>query len=373
MQDAINPVMDQRKPFLRKLLKVFVPLIMKALAILNERKEEFDNILREGINTGDLAKVKELAQKVAGLKTAVQDKINDSMQDLIEGVVGDLKKEITIEAIGSIFSPLGRLLNIFSSFMKMVDPGNFTDITMIILDHKERILKGGPQDAERNMDWEEWEVDWRSRWAGYDIRWYGRSLYYELWCLSDELAPIAQVVLDFSVDYSEIHYKAMKKFSFKFGDYLHGALEDKEDKRPFPEQVNSAMIIGYERSVKCTKKYGAISIHKHVRALIKTPIVGPIEKMITPLIEAVTKPLDSAIPSPGDQILNVESMVSSCINKVIEDVVDQILDEQEAELSQEMVAAGFSAEGGKKEKHHHEKPHFEEQNGHGEKDHDDHH
>jgi len=204
-----------------------------------------------------------------------------------------------------------------------------------------------------------------------------------------QLGPIADWFLDVTNDYRHMHRKTLKKFSWKFGDYLYGFINDPTDTRDFKEKVNAAMVIGYERALKHFVKHTKLYLHNNVRGFLKRPIIQPIHKLIHTALDPVLEPIQSAIVPPADQILDVKQLVITTLEETVEECLDHILDDLETFLMSELVKAGIiqAIEGkgvpveDKKEKepvielgeehkehHHHHKDH--EHKDHEHKDHD---
>jgi len=341
MTSALAPVLENLKPFIGDLLKAISNPIIKGLSIVAAEREKLDSQMREALSTGDTAKVRSLIESVSGLRAKVSETINHGLQEFLSSVLGDLKTKVTVEALSHIFEPLEKIVKIAESFFNLIDPGNWGEVVIVLMEEKDKILQGGVENANRHMDLEEWEIRWHYWWKGYDIWRYGYYLYWELWGLMYQLGPIADWFLDVTYDYRHIHRKTLKKFSWKFGDYLYGFINDPTDSREFKDKVNAALVIGYERARKHFVKHTKIYLHKNVRRFLKRPIIQPIHKLIHAALDPVLEPIQSAIVSPADQILDVKQLVIKTLEETVEDCLDHILNDLEIYLMGELAKAGI--------------------------------
>jgi len=341
MTSALAPVLENLKPFIGELLKAISNPVIKGITIVASERDKLDSQMRDALSSGDTAKVRSLVESVSGLRAKVSETINHGLQEFLSSVLGDLKTKVTVEALSHIFEPLEKIVKIAESFFNLIDPGNWGEVVIVLMEEKDKILQGGVENANRHMDWEEWEIRWHYWWKGYDIWRYGYYLYWELWGLMYQLGPIADWFLDVTYDYRHIHRKTLKKFSWKFGDYLYGFINDPTDSREFKDKVNAALVIGYERARKHFVKHTKIYLHKNVRRFLKRPIIQPIHKLIHAALDPVLEPIQSAIVSPADQILDVKQLVIKTLEETVEDCLDHILNDLEIYLMGELAKAGI--------------------------------
>jgi len=273
----------------------------------------------------------------------IEGKVNDAINGVIGGMLGGLKASISIEALMGLFDPLDRVKDIVKGLFNLLDGTYIAECLKTLIEEKKRIVQAGPESAERNMDDEEWEMRWKISWTGYDIYWAGRDIYWGLWSLLSDLLPIADLVMAFAEDWGRLHDTTVKKISYKFGDYLHGAINDKHDTRSWEDKVNGSIIIGWERGVKHFVKHLLLLVRTYVHNLIKAPIESAVQKLIIPLIEETTKPLADNLPPPCDTLINIPDMVQETISRSLDNCIYETLDAGSVPLRQGLVESGVLA------------------------------
>jgi hypothetical protein len=344
MAAVLNPVVELMSKLLGNVLRALIPPMVQGLQPVIEKGSSMNQTITEAIQNGDADKCKQLGDTLTELKNSVYQRINEALAKSLEGLLGDLSKEITLDVLKTFLSPVAKVINIVESLCTLFDPNNYMEVIVHLIKEKDGIIQadpGKPEDIEHKLDWEEWEALWKIRWKGYGIRSAGRSLWWDLSTLLVDLGPVPDIFWELSKDIQKyLHHRPLKKFSWKFGDYLHGALINPADTREWKVKVNESFIIGYQRALKCARKQLGIVLLRYASEFVKKPVLGPIEKEIIPKIEDVIKPLESLIPEPLAEILDISGMVTSSIIETISEACDRIVSEQVPVVSEELVKLG---------------------------------
>lgn len=341
MAVALAPITDILAKVLGGVLAALIPPILgsmqETLSGIMPKIEQIPDALRSG-NEDTL---KELGKTVHDAKKEMTAKINEALQKAATAVIGDLGKEITIDALKDLLSPLEKFSNIVDSLGGIVDPKYWTEVTRHLLRYKEEIAKMDPEKdrerIDRRLDHEEYDVMWWTWWWGYDIRSSGRNLWWELSTTLADLGPVPDVFWELSCAIQKkLHKRVFKRFSWKFGDYLWGAMRNSSDTRDWKTKCDEAFLMGYRCAVKCARKAAGQLLTMYACEFLKRPVLGAIEKHVVPQIESLLAPLQSSIPESLSSILDLNGLVIAVITESIEDACDKIVLAQQPLFIQEL-------------------------------------
>jgi hypothetical protein len=248
-----------------------------------------------------------------------------------EAVIGDLSKEITLDALKNLLSPLAKITNIIDALGMLVDPKYWAEPVRHMIRYKEELAAMDPSkdhdQIEGRLDWEEYDVMWWTRWWGWDIRSAGRMLWWDLSTTLVDLGPVPDVFWDLGLDIQKkLHHRVLKKFSWKFGDYLWGAMHNPSDVRPWRVKVDEAFITGYNCAIKCGYKQLGLLLSHYASEFLKRPVLGAIEKHIMPQIESLIAPLQQQIPEPVTSIIDINGIVQSALLDSVAMACDTVID-----------------------------------------------
>jgi len=330
MTVALNPVTDILTKVLGGVLQALIPPILGAMqGTLTGAMGKVDQ-LPEALRSGNEEMLKELGNTFSDAKKEMTAKINEELQKAATAVIGDLGKEITLDALKDLLSPLQKFTNIVESLGGIVDPKYWTEVTRHMLRYKEEIAKMDPEKdherIERRLDHEEYDVMWWTWWWGYDIRSCGRSLWWDLSTTLVDLGPVPDVFWDLSIQIQKkLHKRVLKRFSWKFGDYLWGAMHNSNDTRDWRTKCDEAFLMGYRCAAKCARKAAGKILTEYACEFLKRPVLGAIQKHIVPQIESLLAPLQSSIPESLQSLLDINGLVISVITESISEACDKIV------------------------------------------------
>jgi len=194
-----------------------------------------------------------------------------------------------------------------------------------MLKWKKQIKENGKDKVEEYLDREEWDI---SYWAVWRMN---SRLSYSGWCaawnlyrlLPDHYSAV-NVFEDFVRDYCRMMKIAFhKKFSYKFGDYLHVAAKTCTTAEEFNAAVDQCFLIGYQRCIKYIHKHFMWIVVQNVKKALRAMFVDKITKVLLEGAAAVIDPLASMIVAPLDQLIEIGSIVDHAIR----DNMNRLLDE----------------------------------------------
>ena len=347
MAAALAPLVEIIQKVLGNILKQLIPPIVGGLQPMIEKAPTLNTGISEAITLGDIEKCKDVRDIVHDTKKACYKKIEEAIQKQIEALIGECSKDLAHDVLKTFLSPFGKIIDIINALIELVDPENYMDVVVFLMKEKEQIIKiSDPtkiDDVQHKLDWEEWDAAWRIRWRGYEIRSAGRELWWDLSTLLVDLGPVPDVFWDLAKDIQKrIHKRILKKFSWKFGDYLYGAMTNASDTRDWNTKVTDSFLIGYHKALKCARKNIYLLLKDYAVDFIKRPILSPIEKEIIPKIKDVIDPLESVIPEPIRDILDINGLVKHAIKESITDAISQIVGQQATVCAEEMLKLGIT-------------------------------
>jgi len=258
------------------------------------------------------------------------EKLMNSFKKKLQTVIGDLSSKVTIEDLGELFQPLGNLIQIIeSAFNLILNPEKQFYCLQALCDHRHIIesldisKNSALQDLEDYLDKEENEVLWRRWWTWYYYNCEAWSLYYNVWRLQgigSSIYPIRKAALKFA----RIHYDYDKKFSYKFGDYLHNMAKTATVDN-WKATVEECFMIGFQKANKMAFKRAEKILKRLIIDFFYESIAGKIEKMIIGGMKEIIGPLERSIPDPINKLLDLNTVVSESVQKALKDSVEELV------------------------------------------------
>ncbi|KAH3745005.1 hypothetical protein Pelo_13594 [Pelomyxa schiedti] len=347
MAAALAPIVEQIERVVGNILRQLIPPLVEALQPAVEKAPDINTKLNDAIMTMDIEKARDIRDIVHDTKKHVYKKMEDAIQKQIEAMVGECSKDLAHDALKLLLSPFSKIIDIANSLIELIDPENYMDVIVFLMKQKDEIAKTADpskiDEVQQKLDWEEWDAAWRTRWRGYEIRSAGRELWWDLSTLLVDLGPVPDAFWELSCDIQKyLHKRMLKKFSWKFGDYLYGAMTNASDTRDWPTKCNESFIIGYRKAMKCARKNILALVSKYAIEFVKRPVLAPIQKVVIPLIKEVIDPLESLIPEPLRDLLDISGMVTACIIESVSEAVAHIVLAQGPVCAQELLKLGIS-------------------------------
>eukprot|EP01106_Pelomyxa_sp_JSP_P013531 TRINITY_DN407_c0_g1_i9.p1 TRINITY_DN407_c0_g1~~TRINITY_DN407_c0_g1_i9.p1 ORF type:complete len:428 (+),score=158.82 TRINITY_DN407_c0_g1_i9:137-1420(+) len=348
MATALAPLVEIVSKVLGDILKGLIPPIVGGLKPVIDKVPDMSTKLTEAITAADDAKAKEIRDIVSTAKAAAYKAMEEEIKKVLEALIGECGKALAQDCLKALLWPFGKIINIINSIVELIDPENYMDVVVFLMKEKDKLVKvedhSKVDDIQHKLDSEEWEAEWRIRWNGYSIRSAGRELWWDLSTVLVDLGPVPDVFWQLACDLQKrIHKRSLKKFSWKFGDYLYGAMTTASDTREWAVKVNDSFMIGYRRALKCAKKNLYAMVGDYAVAVVQKPIMGPIQKEILPKIkEAVMDPLESLIPEPLRELLDLSGLAISSITESIEDAIKTVVLAQGTVCAAELLKLGIT-------------------------------
>jgi len=329
---GLEPVMEALSPILSGLTEALSEPLVRVFGESSDDINRIKQALNDAVQSGEEAKCEEIKIVVQQIKEDKYQRINELLQEKLESVIGDLSSHVSIQDLSELFGPLRSLINIVeSAFNLVLNPEHQVYCLKTLCEHR-RIIEsldiskdGALVELERLLDNEESWVLWRRWWTWYYYNCEAWSLYYNLWRL-DGIGSAIYPIRKASLKYAKIHYKYDKKFSFKFGDYLHKMAKDATPEN-WKTTVEDCFMIGYKKAnqmaLKESKKIG----HRLVVDFIYESVAGKIEKMIVGGMKEIITPLESLIPNPINKLLDLNSIVAESVQKALRGAVEELVTE----------------------------------------------
>eukprot|EP01105_Mastigella_eilhardi_P006951 TRINITY_DN18441_c0_g1_i1.p1 TRINITY_DN18441_c0_g1~~TRINITY_DN18441_c0_g1_i1.p1 ORF type:complete len:692 (+),score=268.55 TRINITY_DN18441_c0_g1_i1:151-2226(+) len=331
MTTALEPLVEVIKKVLNQILPATLPPIIAALQPIVEKLPSAHKTLTDAIHAGDIEKCKDIRDLVHDAKHAVKKKMEETVREAIKAVFGECSKDIAHDALKLLLSPFDKIIDIVNALVELIDPENYMCVVVHLMKEKDKLIQSDPtkhEDIDYRLDWEEWDTLWEAQMRGYDIRSAGLSLWWDLHEVMPDAGPLPDVFYDLSCDLQKMHYRVLKKFSWKFGDFLFGAMKAEHDTREWKQKVNESFIIGYNKALKCARKQLLIMVRNYSVEFIKRPVLAPINKHVVPLLKDVIDPLESSVPEPIRDVLNVGGLVADAIREAVTEVITVLVDVQ---------------------------------------------
>eukprot|EP01116_Phalansterium_solitarium_P017240 TRINITY_DN418_c0_g1_i2.p1 TRINITY_DN418_c0_g1~~TRINITY_DN418_c0_g1_i2.p1 ORF type:complete len:677 (+),score=310.54 TRINITY_DN418_c0_g1_i2:212-2242(+) len=323
------PIVDGVKGLVGPLAAAVIPEIEKAVSAAApfEKFTEYFRDFESVIVAEDVEKMKEMQKEVADIRANVIKAVDEQLEKAMEPVLGDFKAKVSIEALMSIFGPVARLNSISKSFFEFIDPGTQFHVVEEMIKWKKQIKENGKDKVEEYLDREEWDIDYWEVWrVNSKISWSGWSAAWNLYRLLPDAYTAVSVFEEFVRDFARLNKIAFKKkFSYKFGDYLHEAAKTCTTPEEFNAAVDQSFLIGYQRCVKYFNKHFMRIVVKNVKKALRALFVDKITKLLLEGASMVIDPLASMIVSPLDNLIEIGSIVDNAIKENMDNLLDETI------------------------------------------------
>jgi hypothetical protein len=139
----------------------------------------FDDI----VASGDEKLCVEIEKLVTNKRVEAEDKVNGLLQKSLENIVGDLSAHVTVDALGSLFSPIKKVVDLINNvFDVFLNPVPHVYCIRVLCEYRAKLESLSPTDndfrekVEDILDQEESWLLWRRYWTYWDYRWKAWSI-----------------------------------------------------------------------------------------------------------------------------------------------------------------------------------------------------
>jgi len=178
--------------------------------------------------------------------------------------------------------------------------------------------------VEDTLDQEESWLLWRRYWTYWDYRWKAWSIYYFSYAIP-ELSTLSKILRKNAFKFAVIHKKWIKRWSFRFGDHLHEKAKV-ATVNSWKADIQTAFANGYYEANQYFKKQVSGILHKMVIDFFFSSIGIKVEETVMKTLEVVLTPIQNEIPTPIDEILDLDTLARECINTSLRQNITRIVD-----------------------------------------------
>jgi len=279
--------------------------------------------------------MKNLSMKLKKLVTSkrveAEEKVNGILKKSLEVIIGDLSAKVSIEALGHLFSPLKKIIDLVNNvFDVFLNPTPHAYCIRVLCEYRAKLEAISPSDAdfkekvEDILDQEESWLIWRRYWTYWDYRWKAWSIYYFSYAMP-EFSTLSKILRKNAFKFAFIHKKWIKKWSWRFGDHLHEKAKVATDDS-WKADIHHSFRSGYHEANHYFKHQVSGILHKLVHDFFFRAIGLKIEEVVMKGLEHVLKPIQDEIPSPIDEILELDTIARECINKSLRENISRLVD-----------------------------------------------
>jgi len=119
--------------------------------------------------------------------------------------------------------------------------------------------------------------------------------------------------------------KWIKRWCFRFGDHLHERAK-RATNNSWKEDIRVSFLNGYNEANQYFKGQVADILHKLVIDFFYGAIGLKVEETVMKALEVVIQPIQSEIPSPIDEILDLDTLCRECISTSLRQNITRLVD-----------------------------------------------
>jgi len=103
---GLNPVVEALEPVLKNLSERFMDTGFAVVKEIYPYSLDMWKLFDEIVATGEEKLVEEIEKLAVAKRGEAEERVNGILQKSLENIVGDLSSQVTIDALGSLFSPI---------------------------------------------------------------------------------------------------------------------------------------------------------------------------------------------------------------------------------------------------------------------------
>jgi len=336
MADSFIPIKDSISKLLGLAVPQIVPPIIKPFSFLIKTyKLKSEPIVLESFKDGDKNKLKEATDVLNQIHKDLMQKLGEEIDKEMKITCEKLQGAVTLRLLNDMFNPINKIGTIVGDFVKMVNPEHWGKITEILFEYKNKlkncegsnvdeILNDMERRVEYNISWESYYIDNGRYWLRWDIYRLG-------------FETISDIAFDLGKKLNKLLFKAvMKKFTYKFADYVWGYSVKKTDDTPWSEKVDEAFLKAYNSAKKKFTKGAGNIIKMCVCDFMQGMVINEVAKSINEVLKPILNQINGAIPNNIKEMIDVKQMANDDINELLEQTFETAVDEQGETFSKEV-------------------------------------
>ena len=337
MLEFFNPIKEAFANLLTQAApKVLPPIIRPFTPLIKKYTDECEPLLLNSFNNCDKDTLQKAIQTLNKIHEDLVAKLNEEVDKELKIVCEKLKGAVTLRLLQDCYNPMNVIGVIISDLVGIVGPYHWGKIVECLFEYK-RKLKGNEGNVENILNDMERDAKWRMSYESYVMRLNAWRISYHIHQLGFDLDAIGENCNKLGVKIQKKLFKnVMKKFVFKFSDYVWGFSQRKTDDKSWPERVDEAFMIAYNCArKKFNKELGNIikgGICDILEGMIVNKVIEEIKEKIKPIIEK----LAGLVPEKIKDLIDLEDMANEDIEEVLTQTFENAIDDQDDAFVKEL-------------------------------------
>ena len=338
MADSFIPIKEEISKLLGKAVPQIVPPIIKPFSFLIKTyKLKSEPIVLESFQDEDKNKLKEATDVLNKIHKDLMQKLGEEIDKEMKITCEKLQGAVTLRLLNDMFNPINKIGTIVGDFIRMINPEHWGKVTGVLFKYKNKlkscegnnvdeILNDMERNAESEISWESYYIDNGRYWLRGDIYRLGLGL--------DSIADIA---FDLGKKLNKLLFKAvMKKFTYKFADYVWGFSVKKTSDKLWSEKVDEAFLKAYNSAKKKFTKGAGKIIKMCVCDIMEGMVINEVAKSINDVLKPLLDKINGTIPANIKEMVDFEQMANDDINELLIQTFETVVDEQGEVFSNEI-------------------------------------
>lgn len=337
MLEFFNPIKEALANLLTEAApKVLPPIIRPFTPLIKKYTDECEPLLLNSFNNCDKDTLQKAIQTLNKIHEDLVAKLNEEVDKELKIVCEKLKGAVTLRLLQDCYNPMNVMGVLISDLVGIAGPYHWGKIVECLFEYK-RKLKGNEGNVENILNDMERDAKWRMSHESYVMRLNAWRISYHIHQLGFDLDAIGENCNKLGIKIQKKLFKnVMKKFVFKFSDYVWGFSQKKTDDKSWPERVDEAFMIAYN----CARK----KFNKELGNIIKGGICDILEGMIlNKVIEEIKKKIKTVIeksagsvPEKIKDLIDLEDMANENIEEVLTQTFENAIDDQDDAFVKEL-------------------------------------
>ena len=337
MLEFFNPIKEGFANLLTQAApQVLPPIIRPFTPLIKKYTNECEPLLLQSFNNCDKDILQKAIQTLNKIHEDLVAKLKEQVDKELKIVCEKLKGAVTLRLLQDCYNPMNVIGVIISDLVGIASPNHWGRVVECLFEYK-RKLKGDEGNVDNILNDMERETKWRMTCESITMRHYAWKISYDIHVLGFDLDAIGEVCNKLGIKVQKrLFKKVMRKFVFKFSDYVWGFSQKKTNDKSWPERVDEAFMIAYNCArKKFNKELGNIikeGICDILEGMILNKVIEEIKEKIKPIIEK----LAGLVPEKIKDLVDLEDMANEDIEEVLTKTFENAIDDQDDAFLKEL-------------------------------------
>jgi hypothetical protein len=301
------------------------PVLVKPFApFVKEFKLKIENVLIDAFNRNDPKAIDDILKTLDEAHKKLMTKLQAGLDQALAKISGKLKGEISIKELGDFFEPIGSLNKAIENLVGLITPSRWGKVLKVLVEYKQKLEQNENGNINGILNDMEYQALNEIYWESYYIEsciWRVRSSLNDL-----GLSLLGETCFDNGYKIKDLLFmNVMKKFTFKFSDYVWGYTIDTNDNRVWDEKIKDAFEKAYKAARHKFGKEAGEVVLEGCDTLVENVIVNNVTKMLDAILKPIIETVEKSLPDSIKKMIDLKTMINNDIHDILQITILEVL------------------------------------------------